>query len=189
MTCNYSPTQQNRLCWPRSTTITGVWAVSFLPGPDRSEAAWCLSHCLTVSDPLWCSACWVFPIKGVELPSNICRVPQWAIAYRSVAAQTLRTRFCCEEWSNFPSPFLSPLFILNEVKNESFCIWQIKSCIWLLWGKSCWNVSLGNKFTARCQGLGFRTGTHIQNTAHAPTSYTLEKAARNGQIRDKIIGK
>ena len=32
-------------------------------------------------------------------------------------------------------------------------------------------------------------GTHIQNTANVPASYTLEKAARTGQIIDKIIGK
>lgn len=32
-------------------------------------------------------------------------------------------------------------------------------------------------------------GTHIHNTANVPALYTLEKAARTGQITVKIIGK
>ena len=52
---------------------------------------------------------------------------------------------------------LSPLFLPDEVKNQSFWIWQIKSCIWLLWGKSHWKWSLGDTFTARCQGLELHT--------------------------------
>lgn len=151
MTCNYSPTQPKRLCWLASTTITGAG------GARWERASRCATVSLSVSVPLRCSACWVLPINGMELPSNICCGPRWAAAYRSVAAQTLKTRACCEEWNNFPSLFLPPLFLLDEVKNESFWIWQIKSCIRLLWGKSCWKLSLGNKFTARCQGLELHT--------------------------------
>lgn len=35
----------------------------------------------------------------------------------------------------------------------------------------------------------FIPGTHIQNMANVLVSYTLDKAARTGQITDKIIGK
>lgn len=86
----------------------------------QERASWCATVSLSVSVPLRCSACRALPINGVELPSNICHVPRWAAAYRSVAAQTLKTRVCCEERNNFPSLFLPPLFLLDEVNNESF---------------------------------------------------------------------
>lgn len=164
------------------TSVSGYNYLWQLPGRE-----WCqfqqgqtgarvpMCRCLiSISVRFWC---WAFPINGVELPSNICHVPRWATAYRTVAALTLKKRVCCEVQNNFPTLFFSPLFLLDEVKNESFWIWQIKSCIRSLWGKSCSKLSLGNKFTARCQGLELHTWhTHPQYSQCSRTVYIRESS-------------
>lgn len=186
MTCNYSPTQQNRLCCLLSTAITRAWVVSFLTRPDTNKHRGVpLSHSSSV--PLWCSACRALPIGGVELPSNIYRVPPWALLTALWQITLWRKGVVVQSEITFP---LSSIFLLDEVKNESFWIWQecrIKSCIQLLWGKSHWKLSLEHKFTARYQGPVHHTQhRHLGYSKYFFASYTLEKAARRSQI---IIGK
>lgn len=134
-TCNYSPAQQNRLCCPSSTATPRAWMVSFLTGPDTNKHPGVpLSHSPCV--PLRCSACRALPISGVELPSNICPVPPWALLV--ARWQLWRKRVVVQ--SEITSP-LSSILLLDEVKNESF--WMTKSCIRLLSGKSHWKFVFG----------------------------------------------
>lgn len=118
MTCNYSPTQQNRLCCLSSTTITRAWVVSFLTGPDTNKHPGVpLSHSPSV--PLRCSACRALPISGVELPSNICRVPPRALLMALWQPRLWRKGVVVQSEITFP---LSSVFSLPTWWGEKWVI-------------------------------------------------------------------
>lgn len=143
-----------------------------LTGPGRKSIPVCtVSLFLLVH--LRCSAQRALPIDGMELPSNICHVPLWALAYSSVAAQTLKTRVCYEDLNNFLSFYLLSSYLMRWKMNHQYdrsdpafsCSWVnlTENCLqeinWLLDAKD-WRCTLG---------------THPLNTAKVPASYTIEK--------------